>query len=241
MTNPRKWLKFAGVLSEHIGAQRFQRVELVNPIPFALETLGRGPVIFRICFFLLVSPIYCLAQVVHVMRCQWCKNLGWADKIDKECMSQWLLLKPDLLSVSDFHIPRNNKIEGDGVIQFSLVCFCDASKSTYAAVVYLLQKNEVTSRSDLIFAKTRLAVIKQITIPRLELTAVLIGVHCVQCVKVQLGLPLANIYLWSDSQFILKWLCTAKSISVFVRNRVSEIKRLGHWLDTVYLPPGGIL
>ena len=52
------------------------------------------------------------------------------------------------------------------MIQFSLVCFCDASKSAYVAEVYLLQRNEVTSRSDLIFAKIRLAPIKQITIPR---------------------------------------------------------------------------
>ena len=32
-----------------IGAQGFQRVELVNPIPFALTTLGCGPVILRVC------------------------------------------------------------------------------------------------------------------------------------------------------------------------------------------------
>ena len=111
------------------------------------------------------------------------------------------------------------------MIQFSLVCFCDASKSAYATVVYLLKKKS-QPRLDLIFAKTRLAPIKQITIPRLELMAVLIGVCCIQFMKVQLGLPLANIYMWSESQCVLYWWCTAKYLSVFVQNQVSEIK--GH-------------
>ena len=161
-----------------------------------------------------------------LLQATWCEKLSSDDKIDEECTSQWSLLKPDLLSVSDFHIPRNNKIERCGVIQFLLVCFCDASKSAHAAVVYLLQKNEVTSRSDHMVANTRLAPIKQITISRLELMVVQIGVRCVQFVKVQRGLSLANIYLWSDSQCVHNWLCTAKSLSVFMQNRVSEIK--GH-------------
>ena len=106
------------------------------------------------------------------------------------------------------------------------MCFCDASKSAYAAVVYLLQRNEVTSKSDLIFAKTRLAPMKEITIPCLELMAVLIGVCCVQFVKDQLRLLLASINLWSNSQCVLNWFCAEKPLSVFVQNRGSEIK--GH-------------
>ena len=44
-----------------------------------------------------------------LLQATWCKSLSWDDKIDEECTSQWLLLKPDLLSVTGFHIPRNNK------------------------------------------------------------------------------------------------------------------------------------
>ena len=55
-------------LLEHIDAQGSQQVELVSSIPFALTTLGCGPVITSVCFSLLVSPTYCSAQLVHVMR-----------------------------------------------------------------------------------------------------------------------------------------------------------------------------
>ena len=64
---------------------------------------------------------------------------------------------------------------------------------------------------------------KEINIPRLELMSVQIGVRCVQFVKDQLRLPLSSIYLWSDSQCVLNWLCTEKPLSVFVQNRSNAI------------------
>ena len=61
------------------------------------------------------------------------------------------------------------------------------------------------------------------TIPRLELMAVLIGVRCVNFVKEQLKISVEGINIWTDSQCVLKWLKSEKDLSVFVRNRVKEI------------------
>ena len=58
------------------------------------------------------DPLRFFAVVVNgklLLQATWCKNLILDDKIDEECTSLWLLLKPDLLSVTGFHIPRNNK------------------------------------------------------------------------------------------------------------------------------------
>ena len=63
------------------------------------------------------------------------------------------------------------------------------------------------------------------TIPRLELMAVLIGVRCVEFVKQQMKLPIQKVCLWTDSQFVLGWIKTTKNLHVFVKNRVSEIKQ----------------
>ncbi len=153
----------------------------------------------------------------------WIKHLDWDDPLDTETANIWSALKPDLRNVSDSNVPRNIAIDGECDVNYSLVCFCDASMSSYATAIYLLQTFNTQSRSDLVFSKTRVAPLKGMTIPRLELMAVLIGVRCVDFVKHQLKLPIERIYLWSDSQCVLTWISTDKTLSKFVQNRVDEI------------------
>ena len=113
-------------------------------------------------------------------------------------------------------------------VKSRLLCFCDASSCAYATAVYLVQRSENSeSRSDLLFSKTRLAPLKKITIPRLELLAVLIGVRCVKFVESQLKISVDGIDLWTDSQCVLKWIRSQKDLSVFVRNWVKEINSHG--------------
>ena len=76
---------------------------------------------------------------------------------------------------------------------------------------------------NLIFSKTRLAP-EHITIPRLELLGVLIGVRAVRFVEEQLALPVTSKILWTDSQCVLHWIRTAKPLPVFVTNRLNEIR-----------------
>ena len=76
------------------------------------------------------------------------------------------------------------------------------------------------------FSKTRLAPIKGMTIPCLELMAVLIGVRCVKFVQSQLKCDIEEIYVWTDAQCVIKWISSNKKLSVFVSNRVREIR--GH-------------
>ena len=109
-------------------------------------------------------------------------------------------------------------------VKTRLLCFCDASSLAYATTVYLIQRSETSKlRSDLLFSKTRLTPLKEMTIPRLELMTVLIVVRCVNFVKEQLKISVKGINIWTDSQCVLKWLKSEKDLSVFVRNRVKEI------------------
>ena len=86
-----------------------------------------------------------------------------------------------MTGLSDVFIKRCIAMNGDhGNIKYYLICFCDASSY---AVIYLLQINaENESKVDLIFSKTRLAPVKEMTISRLELMAVVIGVRCLRFV-----------------------------------------------------------
>ena len=73
-------------------------------------------------------------------------------------------------------------------------------------------------------SKARVAPLKQLTIPKLELMAAVIGArlmtHLLQSV------PTKTFYLWSDSQIVLHWLTTNRKLKTFERNRVTEIQEL---------------
>lgn len=156
----------------------------------------------------------------------WSKNKGWDDNINDEDLVFWSVVSSNVLGLSGVSVKRCIAISDNENVQYYLFCFCDASSYAYAASVYLQQRNEAQeSKSDLIFSKTRLAPLKKMTIPRLELMAVVIGVRCLQYVKQQLKISVEGSYLYTDSQCVLKWVHTDKDLSIFVENRVQEIKK----------------
>ena len=144
----------------------------------------------------------------------------------EELVKLWESVGYDLKSITETRVERAIVMESNGLeVKHRLLCFCKASSRAYAAAVYLLQTDRNNEpKVDLLFSKTRLAPLKDISIPRLELLAVLIGVRCVKFVKSQLNYQIDEIYLMTDSQCVLQWIKSKKDLSVFVRNRVKEIR-----------------
>uniref|UniRef100_A0A914MKQ9 CCHC-type domain-containing protein n=1 Tax=Meloidogyne incognita TaxID=6306 RepID=A0A914MKQ9_MELIC len=106
--------------------------------------------------------------------------------------------------------------------------FVDASSCAYAAAVYLRGVNNESISTSLIFAKNRLKPKKggkTLTIPRMELIAILIGVRATAYVQKEIGVPLTQIHLWSDSQIALSWVRSPQSQPSFVQRRLDEIKK----------------
>lgn len=171
----------------------------------------------------LLSPITMRGKVL--LQSVWNKQLDWDDTLDETQTKEWLEIKSDLEQIDSVKIKRCVTVSKDNEDkQFMLVCFCDASNKAYATSIYLRQETKSTTKSDLVFSKSRLAPVKGMTIPRLELMGVLIGVRCVDYVKKELQLPLQKVIVMTDSQCVLQWISSAKVLPVFVRNRVNEIK-----------------
>ena len=74
---------------------------------------------------------------------------------------------------------------------------------------------------NLIFSKVRIAPKKTMSIPRLELMGLLIGVRSLKFVSKELGLESTKRIIWTDSQRVLNWLKSKKP--VFVKNCITEI------------------
>ena len=104
--------------------------------------------------------------------------MDWDDKIkDQEILMQWYELINDLETFSQIKIPRCISLSVDPTsVEYNLLCFCDASSRAYATTIYLQQTCKDATDMNLVFSKSRLAQVKGLTIPRLELMAVLIGV-----------------------------------------------------------------
>ena len=93
---------------------------------------------------------------------------------------------------------------------------------------------------DLLFSKTRLAPNKQLSIPRLELLAALIGMRCLSFVQKELNMDIVSKHIWLDLQCVLCWIESKKSLNTFVANRVKEIKEQAdvqfHYIPTQQNP-----
>ena len=78
--------------------------------------------------------------------------------------------------------------------------------------------------TSLVMAKTKVAPIKRLTIPRLELCWAVILAKLIHQVAKILDIPTGRIYGWTDSLVVLSWLRgNPRRFKTFVGNRVSEI------------------
>ena len=121
----------------------------------------------------------------------WASKKEWGEKLDEEMLHKWMKLQKEMECISMVTIPR---FIGNSNCQ--LLCFFDASTKAYASVMYLSSDAGV----NLLFSKTRVAPIKKLGKPRLELLEVLIGVRMLNFVQDQLQLPIAKKFLNLDRQ-----------------------------------------
>lgn len=169
------------------------------------------------------SPVMLKPKLI--LRELWNSNLGWDECVGDEVSYRFLDWMDQLRFLDDAKIPRwvlNTTDTGKG--KWSVHTFCDASELAYATAVFLRVETEKGVSVQLIQAKTRVAPVKNMTIPRLELLAALIGTRLHNSVTDSLPADCTS-YFWSDSTTALAWIRREEQWAPFVRNRVTEIKQ----------------
>lgn len=171
----------------------------------------------------LLSPVVLSGKVL--LQDLWRISFDWDDIVTEDDGLKLERILSDIEQINTIQIERclYKKVKENE--EKSLVCFCDASEKAYAAVVYPLVSSGQMSNPDLVFSKTRLSPVKKLTIPKLELLTVVIGVRCLNFVKTQLRIPISQLTIFTDSKCVLSWLTSEKTLPVFERNRVMEIKK----------------
>jgi hypothetical protein len=88
-----------------------------------------------------------------------------------------------------------------------LIGFCDASMAAYSAVVYL--KSVFTDGSQdisIVIVKTKVAPLKEISLPCVELCSVILLARLIRLVQNLLNMDIQEVSAWSNSTMVLTWL-----------------------------------
>lgn len=146
---------------------------------------------------LLVSVIVSLKLLLQAL----CKSkLTWDEKIPLDIASKYRKIRVGLPQILLFKIERISEL------QFHV--FCDESGKAYSATLYVKKVDKKDKVSVKLFcANSRVAPIRTVSLPRMEICTAVLGANLASKVKMALCLDIhCQIYAWSDLSIIQYYL-----------------------------------
>jgi len=152
--------------------------------------------------------------------------LDWDESISQTIHTEWSNFTQQWATLDKISFERKILIENYRDVQ--LHGFCDASNNGYGACIYV--RSEDTSGNvnvKILCAKSRVAPLKPVTIPRLELSGALLLTQLYQEVIGTLEILPDRIIFWCDSMIVLHWIkMSPRSFQTYVSNRVASIQEI---------------
>ncbi|XP_011881685.1 PREDICTED: uncharacterized protein LOC105569657, partial [Vollenhovia emeryi] len=173
----------------------------------------------------LLGPAVVVAKLI--LQDLWQLEIHWDESIPPDILSRWAKFRSQLLDLNKIKIPRCVRRNGDPQ-HAQIHGFCDASQRAFGACVYI-RTPDVGNKFQVVLlcSKSRVAPLKAVTLPRLELSAALLLAQLIHKIKDSVESANMKIFLWSDSTITLNWINSpSRKWAVFVANRVGEIQRL---------------
>ncbi|XP_075163040.1 uncharacterized protein LOC142235664 [Haematobia irritans] len=164
------------------------------------------------------------------MQSLWLDNIGWDDPLKPLSLLKWKTFIANQYGVDEIRIPRWVKYSPNCKIQVH--GFCDSSELAYAAAMYLRVEVGENIYTNLLVSKSKVAPIKKVSLPRLELCGALLLAELADSVLPQLKFENSILVPWSDSMIVLAWLRKPSyTWTTFVANRVAIIQEKvgGNW------------
>ncbi|GFR30277.1 integrase catalytic domain-containing protein [Trichonephila clavata] len=188
---------------------------------FILSVVGR-----------IFDPIGILGPFVIKLKCLlqdlWTLGVDWDSELPPKLRHKWQQWSSEAEGLTEIKIPRFYLGDVDQELSsVDIHCFSDASKSAYGTILYLrfvTCNNKI--KTSFICSKSRVAPLKSLTLPRLELTAALLSARLAKQVSSCLKFN-ANIYYWTDSLISYYWIRgDSSAFKPYIKNRVQEIQLL---------------
>ncbi|XP_018364357.1 PREDICTED: uncharacterized protein LOC108762053 [Trachymyrmex cornetzi] len=181
----------------------------------------------------LIGPVIIKAKII--LQVLWQQKLDWDTPVPETIRIVWTSYCQQLPAIRYLEIPRHAIVHKPTDIQ--LHGFSDASQVTYGACIYIRSVNdEGTISIRLLTVKSRVAPLKTISLPRLELCGAVLLANLVQKVTQALTCRISQHYLWTVSEIVLTWIQGEPSRwQTFVGNRVAEIQKLTNPQDWAHV------
>ncbi|KAK6013267.1 Pao retrotransposon peptidase [Ostertagia ostertagi] len=193
--------------------QQMTKRELVSAVHKIYDPLG------------LALPLTLKAKLL--MREVVMLKIAWGKPLSTEYINRWNEICTEISGTS-IRVPRNIGLtlhDGKGS---TLWVFGDASQLAISCCSYVTHPPSNQTKG-LLCAKTRLAPKeRQLTIPRLELLAILISLRLAKTILRSYQGRITKVYIVNDSKIALAWTQTSRRLPLFVANQVDRIKKLHH-------------
>ncbi|XP_036347753.1 uncharacterized protein LOC118757122 [Rhagoletis pomonella] len=167
----------------------------------------------------------------------WRSAINWDDPLPGPLYNKWCQWKTLLPAITSITIPRcYSQLLKDSECN-QIHTFVDAGEYAYAAICYLRVKNKNGVNTIIVAAKSKVAPLKPVSIPRLELQAAVTGVRLANNVMKALQFPIHARFWWSDSKTVLKWLrMDPRNFKQYVMHRVGEVLEATNATDWNWVP-----
>ncbi|XP_033314517.1 uncharacterized protein LOC117213259 [Bombus bifarius] len=171
-----------------------------------------------------------------ILQQVWTLKVDRDESLPSDVHTEWIKYHTQLPLLNVVRFPRKTIIESATKIE--LRGFCDASERAYGACVYVRttdRKNNIWTR--LLTARSKVAPLKSLSIPRLELSGALILTFLISSIRQALATKISRIVYWTDSTIVLHWIRSSPhTLKTFVANRVAEIQTKTNTSDWRHVP-----
>jgi hypothetical protein len=168
----------------------------------------------------------------------WRSGIGWDDELTKEQEKSWDSWMMELKRITEVEIPRCYSKPFLGAEEVQLHVFCDASERAFCTIAFFRIKSAAEVTTAFVCSRTRVAPLKPLSIPRLELQAAVMGARLSKVIREGHTVRIASTVFWTDSRTVMCWIrADARRFKQFVSHRVGEIHELTdveqwRWLPT---------
>ena len=175
----------------------------------------------------MVAPYIFIAK--KIIQEAWRRGIDWDSSISPDLQEEWIRWTEELHLLEQIQIPRCVKhgFNNSNSLKYQLHIFSDGSSVGYGVIAFLRVEDTENGRvrCSFLMAKSRLAPVRAITIPRMELQAAVTAVRIQQMLQDELTLNIEKTTFWCDSTVVLKCIRNEnKRFAVFVANRIGEIR-----------------
>lgn len=170
----------------------------------------------------LIGPVILKAKIF--LQQLWELSGDWDEPLPEDLHTLWNQFHQELPLVEKLKIPR--WVNYNEETRIDIHGFCDASERGYGACIYIRNSTMNGIKVSLLCSKSRVAPLKKITLPRLELQAAVLLARLIHKISRACNFK-GRTTLWSDSSIVLAWIAApSNQWKTFVANRVAEINEL---------------